>query len=148
VELMPEQYRIVLRAEPHPVAPILRLRMLLKRARRDYALKCVAVEQDNKLVSLPDLKQPVVGIDYVDDTWLSVATMLPAQRQEGTLAVNILQQFPSRYLRVADIEYLGGEATYTIKAVQMEDMGKGEQKPAFGRAAGTGWSARTSLIVS
>jgi len=45
--------------------------------------------------------------------------------------VNILQQYPSKYLRVADIEFLGGSITYTVKTVQMEDMGKGETKPCM-----------------
>jgi hypothetical protein len=45
MDLMPDRYVIVLEVEPHPVDPILRLRVLLKRAKRDLALKCVRIEQ-------------------------------------------------------------------------------------------------------
>jgi hypothetical protein len=45
MDLTPDRYVIVLEVEPHPVDPILRLRLLLKRARRDWALKCVRIEQ-------------------------------------------------------------------------------------------------------
>jgi hypothetical protein len=65
---MPEQYRILLRADPHPVDAILRLRIFLKRARRNWALKCVRIEPDNNLVSLPDHERAVIGIDYIEDT--------------------------------------------------------------------------------
>jgi hypothetical protein len=50
-------YQIVLRAERHPDAPEVRLRALLKRARRDGALRCVEIlqldspEEDIKKIS-------------------------------------------------------------------------------------------------
>jgi hypothetical protein len=48
--------------------------------------------------------------------------------------MNILKQFPSKYLNVAALEELGGECSYTIKSVVMEDMknaGQSEMKPVM-----------------
>jgi len=44
-DLPPSQYLIVLRAEKDAIDPILRLRALLKRASRDYAFRCIRIEQ-------------------------------------------------------------------------------------------------------
>jgi hypothetical protein len=41
----PAQYRLTLQAEQDPIDPILRLRALLKRALRDYKIRCIRIER-------------------------------------------------------------------------------------------------------
>jgi hypothetical protein len=84
-------YQIVLRAERHRIAPILRLRGLLKRAWRDHALRCVSILQLHSN-EVPDMK---------------ISTALP-----------------SKYLKAADVDEMGGQLTYTIRKVMLEEIGQ------------------------
>jgi hypothetical protein len=88
-------YQIVLHAERHRIAPILRLRALLKRAWRDHALRCVSI--------------------------------LQLHSNEET-DVKISNAFPSKYLRAADIDEMGGQLIHTIRKVIMEEVGQDRQE--------------------
>jgi hypothetical protein len=44
--------------------------------------------------------------------------------------LKISEAFPSKYLRAADVDEMGGELHYTIRKITMEEVGKDkEQKP-------------------
>jgi hypothetical protein len=92
----PTVFEVVLRAEPHPIDPIVRMRMLLRYALRAHALRCVIINR-------------LSGKDS---------------------AVRISKAFPSKYLRAADVKELGGEANYTVRSVDLEEIGRDRtQKP-------------------
>ena len=46
----PKIYAVTFRAEEHDVPAILRLRELLKRALRDYGLRCVRLRADRPII--------------------------------------------------------------------------------------------------
>jgi hypothetical protein len=96
-------YEIVLRAEPHPVDAVIRLRMLLRRALRDHALRCVGVlqlqpkrtckmkvsEEFNKYYRASDITAPITK------TISGVSVELLGEERERNLVVRFSEPGPA-----------------------------------------------------